>query len=318
MADDESKKEKKGGNEKSDSIEIPVGKYLNGVKKNPWVAVSVVLAVLLVVSLFVGDKNMSVSEDEVSENVLGFLNSQVDGEVTLSSINEKGGYYELIVEFQGDMIPIYATLDGENLIADIVPLSGLPLDSGSGSSGASDARVDIEIPDDVYIKGQESAPITIIEFSDFECPFCGKFYSESYGQIVENYVDTGMVKFVYMHFPLSFHPQAMPAANAVECAGEQGMFYEYHNVLFENQQSLSEDNYVIWAGELGLDVKQFSECYDSSKYQDKINSQMAYGQQLGVSGTPGSFVGNPEEGYVSVSGAQPYSVFEQIISAELV
>lgn len=181
-----------------------------------------------------------------------------------------------------------------------------------GTLGTDGARVDVKIPTDAHIEGNANAPVTIVEFSDFECPFCEKFYSESLGLIRTNYIDTGKAKLVFMHFPLGFHPDAMPAAVASECAADQGKFWEMHDKIFEGQSLLGKDSYIKWAGELGLNVNTFTTCLDSGKHDAKINSDSAYGSSIGVSGTPGFFING-----VKVDGALPYSNFQQIIESEL-
>ncbi len=177
-------------------------------------------------------------------------------------------------------------------------------------------RVQVSVDDDEVI-GSANAPITIIEFSDFECPYCGRFFDETLPQIKTDYVDTGKVKIVYRDFPLQFHPEAMPAALAADCAGEQGKYYEYHNKLFENQDSLGVANFKAWASELGLNTVQFNSCLDTQKYANEINKDTQDGINAGVSGTPTFFIGNPVNGYVKVVGAQPYSVIRSVIDKEL-
>ena len=162
------------------------------------------------------------------------------------------------------------------------------------------------------MKGKANAKVTIIEFSDFQCPYCGKFYTETLPQIMKEYIDTGKAKLVYRDYPLEFHPNAQPAAEAAECAHEQGKFWEMHNKLFENQQSLSVDNYKQWAADLKLDTKKFNDCVDTHKYADEVKKDAADGSAAGVSGTPGFFVNNK-----IISGAVPFEVFKQTIDAEL-
>ncbi len=161
--------------------------------------------------------------------------------------------------------------------------------------------------------GSEDAPVVIVEWSDFQCPFCSRFALETAPSIKQNYVDTGKVLFVYKHFPLdSIHPMATPAALASECAAEQGKFWEYHDKVFENMASLSTANLKKWAGDLGLNTATFNSCLDSQKYADKVKADLQEGLAAGIRGTPG-FLVNGE----LVSGAQPYSVFQQIIEAQL-
>lgn len=166
-----------------------------------------------------------------------------------------------------------------------------------------------------YSKGEEDAPVTIVEYSDFQCPFCGRFYTQTLPQIQEQYVETGKVRFVYKDFPLdSIHPQATPAALAARCAGEQSeeAFWGMHDLMFENQGSLSESSYNAWASQLGLDATQFSQCLTSQKYLNEVRADLQEGSNAGIRGTPGFLINGQ-----LVSGAQPFSVFQQVIEAEL-
>lgn len=187
-----------------------------------------------------------------------------------------------------------------------------PTPAAAPSPAAPTPTVEVEIGD-APTKGDDDAPVTLIEFSDFQCPFCGRFYSQTLDQIQEQYVDTGKVKFVYKHFPLdSIHPQATPAALAAECANEQGKFWEYHDLIFDNQQALGDASYKQWAAQLSLDEGQFNECYDSQKYLEDVQSDLQQGSSAGIRGTPG-FLLNGQ----LISGAQPFSVFQQAIEAAL-
>lgn len=176
--------------------------------------------------------------------------------------------------------------------------------------------IDMAISDADNMKGDENAPITIIEYSDFQCPYCKRFYEQTFSSIETNYVDTGKVKVVFRHFPLSFHQNAEIAAEAAECAGEQDKFWEMHDILFESGSGdgtgLSADDVKGYASELGLDTTQFNTCVDSSKYAEKIESDMKAGIAAGVGGTP-AFVIN---GHLVV-GAQPYAVFQAAIDTAL-
>ncbi|MDP7506413.1 MAG: thioredoxin domain-containing protein [Candidatus Woesearchaeota archaeon] len=167
--------------------------------------------------------------------------------------------------------------------------------------------------DDDEVKGDPDAPVTLIEFSDYECPYCAKFALQTLLQIEEKYVKTGKVRLVFRDFPLGFHRNAQKAAEAAECAGEQGMYYEYHDKLFENQESLGIANFKTWAGELDLDIETFNECLDNGEQADEVKKDLQDGQIAGVSGTPAFFINGK-----FVSGAQPFEVFEQIIESELV
>jgi len=180
--------------------------------------------------------------------------------------------------------------------------------------------------DDDPVKGNPDATVTIVEFSDFQCPFCKRFHETTLPLILENYVDTGKVKFVYRDFPIAgLHPNgAFPTALAAECADEQGMFWEYHDKLFQTQKNwerLAAENIVnelkTFAVELGLDTNQFNDCLNSGKYLDEVNNDLQDGSSYGVTGTPGFFIGSEEMGYIKVSGAQPYSVFQSVLDQML-
>jgi len=168
------------------------------------------------------------------------------------------------------------------------------------------------LADDDTIKGDESAPVTIVEWSDFECPFCTRFYQNTLPQIDEEYIKTGKVKLIYRDFPLGFHPNAQKAAEAAECAGEQDKFWEMHNKLFDSGVKGGVPSFKQFAGELGLDANRFNECLDLGKMEAEVKKDMADGQAAGVTGTPG-FVINGK----IVKGAQPFENFKRIIEAEL-
>jgi len=172
-------------------------------------------------------------------------------------------------------------------------------------------KVKVSIDDDP-IKGDKNAKVTIIEFSDFQCPFCGKFYSQTLPLIEENYIKTGKVKLVYRDFPLSFHQNAQKAAEAAECADEQGKFWEYHNTIYDNQNTLDINNLKQYAANLNLDTSKFESCLDSGKMTSEVQKDFKDGQSYGVEGTPAFFING-----IPLSGAQPYQVFEQVIESQL-
>lgn len=169
-----------------------------------------------------------------------------------------------------------------------------------------------EVSDEDYIRGDADAPITIVEYSDFECPFCQRHHP-TMQQVLDAY--EGDVNWVYRHFPLSFHPMAQKAAEAAECAGEMGgndKFWEYADLLFEK----GPDNTKLGdlAAEIGLNKTEFQTCVDSGKHAAKIAAQMSGGQTAGVSGTPGNIIVNNETGETRVvSGARPFADFDTVI-----
>ncbi len=166
--------------------------------------------------------------------------------------------------------------------------------------------------DDDAVKGDKNAPVTIVEFSDFECSFCARFYTQTLKQIEDEYIKTGKVKFVYRDFPLGFHANAQKAAEAAECAGEQGEYYKMHDKLFDNGVKGGTDSFKQFAEDIGLDTAKFNDCLDSGKMASEVQKDMKDGSAAGIRGTPG-FIINGQ----LVSGAQPFSAFKQIIEAEL-
>ena len=159
--------------------------------------------------------------------------------------------------------------------------------------------------------GPENAAITIIEFSDYQCPFCVRWYSDVYARLMDEY--KGKIRFVYRDFPLySIHPNAESAAEAANCAGEQGAYWQYHNALFEHKNGLGGDDYLKYAGELGLNTDQFGKCVSEGRFKDEVAADFKFASELGVSSTPTFFVNG-----LAVVGAQPYEVFKQIIDKEL-
>ena len=174
-------------------------------------------------------------------------------------------------------------------------------------------KVDVTMPLDAgRTLGDKNAKVTIVVFSDFQCSYCEKFYNETYKKLVDNYIKTGKVKLVYKDFPLSFHPQAENAAQASRCAQEQGKFWEMHDKLFENQQSLSEVNYKKWAGEMGLNTVQFNQCFDTKKYAKAVQQDQKDGLAIGVNGTPTFLING-----VALVGSYPYESFKQSIDVHL-
>ncbi len=155
------------------------------------------------------------------------------------------------------------------------------------------------------VKGPKDAKVTIIEFSDFQCPFCKRGY-QTMEEVAKAYPKD--VKIVFKHYPLPFHPQATPAAKASWAAQQQGKFWEFHNELFENQNQLGDAFYTATATKLGLDLKKFEADRKSDAAEKAVQADADLGQKNGIEGTPGFFVGG-----VQVEGAQPIENFKKII-----
>lgn len=184
---------------------------------------------------------------------------------------------------------------------------------GQPSAPAAVAKIDMKsLIDDDPFKGSDDAPVVIVEFSDYECPFCTRFYSQTLGQIESEYIDKGLVKFVYRDFPLGFHQNAQKAAEAANCAGKQDKYFEMHDLMFEDGVTGGVESFKIFAQTLGLNTNAFNKCLDSGETADEVKKDMADGQAAGVRGTPAFFI-NGE----LISGAQPFSVFKQAIDAAL-
>ncbi|MFK7802330.1 MAG: DsbA family protein [Anaerolineae bacterium] len=174
--------------------------------------------------------------------------------------------------------------------------------------------VEVSTEGDPFV-GDPDAPVTIIEFTDFQCPFCARHHENTYPFLISNYVETGFVKYVFKQFPLNFHPEADEASEAALCANDQSAYLDMHNKLFETQQEWSGnpaflDLFVTYASEIGLDTATFAECLNSGTYTERVQAQLQEGFELGVSGTPTFFI----NGNIFV-GAQPIQNFAQAIDS---
>jgi protein-disulfide isomerase len=158
-------------------------------------------------------------------------------------------------------------------------------------------------------RGPGDAKVTIVEFSDFQCPFCGRAH-DTVEEVMKTYA--GKVRLVFRNFPLDFHPYAAKAAEAAMCANEQGKFWEYHDVLFANQQKLDVPQLKEHASAVGLDEAKFVACLESGKEASSVKEDQAAGSKVGVSGTPAFFING-----VMLSGAQPLDEFKRVIDQEL-
>jgi len=158
--------------------------------------------------------------------------------------------------------------------------------------------------------GPDSAKITIVEFSDYQCPFCRRFHDDTYHALLDAY--PGQIRFVYRNLPLtSIHPEAMPAAVASLCANDQNAYWDYHEKLFSSE-TLDEATYIKYATDLGLDVDAFTACLSSGSHDEFIQKDMDFSINLGVQSTPTFFVNG-----LAIIGAQPLENFQQLIDKEL-
>ncbi len=169
-------------------------------------------------------------------------------------------------------------------------------------------RLPVSADDDPAI-GPADAPVTIIQFAEYQCPYCGKA-GEAVDEVMAKY--EGKVRMVYRDFPLSFHPRAIPAAVAANCAGEQGKYWEMHKSLMADQRALEEADLTARAEQLQLDMAKWNTCRQDPKQAEEVQKDFEDGQAVGVSGTPAFFING-----LMISGAQPFSEFERIIEREL-
>jgi protein-disulfide isomerase len=175
-----------------------------------------------------------------------------------------------------------------------------------------DERVKIDLRG-TNAMGRDDAPVTMVEFTDLECPFCRTFHTGTFEQIKRDYIDTGKVRFVSRDFPLDFHANARPAALAVRCAGEQGKFWEMRHGVTVSGNALSRDTYFALAKNLGLDITRFGACVGNEKYKAAVDQDVAAAAAAGVNGTPTFVVGPTAPDAVEgqrIVGAVPYVVFE--------
>ncbi len=184
------------------------------------------------------------------------------------------------------------------------------------------STVKLDVPSYVPSLGSDSAKVNFIEFGDYQCPFCERFFQQTEPQLIQDYVNSGKVKFYFMDFQF-LGPDSQTLGQGAWCANEQGKYYEYHDYVYSNQGQensgwATPDKVKTMAASIsGLDVQKFGSCLDSKKYVSRVQELTSLGQTSGVSGTPSTFIGNSKDGYVTISGAQPYSVFKQAIDSLL-
>ncbi|XOU94008.1 MAG: DsbA family protein [Candidatus Kerfeldbacteria bacterium] len=169
--------------------------------------------------------------------------------------------------------------------------------------------VDVEEKDGDHVRGDKNATVTLIEYSDFECPFCSRVVP-TIEQVLEEY--DGKVKLIYRHFPLSFHENAQKAAEASECAADQDKFWEMHDLIYADQDNITIADLKAHAVTLGLNTSTFDSCLDGGEHASDITDDFNEGAAIGVQGTPAIFVNG-----TMISGAQPYASFAAAIDAAL-
>jgi len=181
-------------------------------------------------------------------------------------------------------------------------------------------------PTDISVEGSPflgkvDAPVTLVEFTDYQCPFCKRHTTQVLPEIIKNYVDTGKVKYILREFPLiSLHPNAPKSSMAALCANDQGKYWEMHDKIFENPKKYAPSDFKAYAESLALDVAVFENCMTGNKYSKRVDDDISAGLKLGVSGTPSFFFGRSDSGDANkiratkfLRGAQPYPQFKLAI-----
>ena len=318
----------------SGSSHVNERSFVSSIRSNPWILATFVLGILFVVTLFVKGgavtNNTAVSEQEASSKILTFLSSRVNGEVKLDSITQDKGLYKLMVTYQGQTIPLYATLDGTSLVSDLVPLDGSAAQGNAGTTPTGPVALSVG---DAPVIGDANAKVTVVKFSDFSCPYCAaasgdndeliaymKQNNPAWEPVVTNlmkdYVATGKVRFAVKYS--MGHSGGRPAQLVSWCLNEQGLYWKFYSKAFANQDDVEDlAKMKTLAQGVGADMAKLQSCLDSEKYDARFDLEQNEGIQAGVQGTPAFFVGNEQDGFTLVSGAVPYSEIKSVIDVQL-
>jgi protein-disulfide isomerase len=194
---------------------------------------------------------------------------------------------------------------------------------GQGAAQAApavDDKVSMAFTAGGFTEGKADAPVVLVEYTDYQCPFCQQFHNTAYTQIKANYIDTGKIRFVSRDFPLDFHENARRGANAARCAAEQGKYWELRHAMIVNASQLQQDKIASYAANIKLDVAKFQSCIAADKYKAAIDKDIAEGMAAGVNGTPSFVLGRVVDGKltgVRMVGAMPYEQFDSKIQEML-
>ena len=193
-------------------------------------------------------------------------------------------------------------------------LAARPAAAGAAPEQALNAIINI---DGEPVKGDKNAKLTLVEFSEYQCPFCGRHVRDTFPNIDKEYIQTGKVKYVFRDLPLeSIHKNAFKAAEASHCAGEQKKYWEMHDRLFANQNALEPAMLTAHAQAIGIDSKKFQACLESGKYAEQIRKDIAEANKYGISGTPTTVIGMTQPGDTKIKvarvirGAQGFNAFK--------
>lgn len=263
-----------------------------------------------------------IKKDPVGNEISNGINGEVEVELAVQKESD-GAKQAAKPSYVKFLLPGAILLAALIVSGTLIWTRGMSAGIGKGGSaqiaGNDNKPVDVKVGSNDHMLGNKDAKITIVEFSDFQCPFCRSFWSGTLPQIKRDYIDTGKARFVYKHYPLDFHPGAKPAAEGTECASDQGKFWEMHDKIFEEQAKqgqgtiqFTKQDIAKWATAIGLNMNQFNQCVSSGKYTKLVNDDFAYGSSLGVSGTPTSFINGKR-----IVGAQPFTSFQAVIEGLL-
>jgi len=188
-------------------------------------------------------------------------------------------------------------------------------------SGPAEINIETFLANGSPILGNPNAPVTLVEFGDYQCKFCNVFFHSTEDNILKNYVDTGKVRMIFKDYNI-IGPDSISASHGAHCANDQGLFWEYHDILYsnwtgENNGWASSENLVKFAQEIGLDMDKWSECITNGSHSQTILASNEDAKTLGITGTPAFFVIGPDGKFTRISGAQPFEVFENIFEKEL-
>jgi protein-disulfide isomerase len=182
--------------------------------------------------------------------------------------------------------------------------------------------VNFDVPEFAKFKGSEKAQINLVEFGDYQCPFCKRFFDQTEPQMMQEYVDSGKTKFYFLDVSI-VGADSIILGQGAWCADDQGKYWEYHDYMYTNQGQENsgwgtpEKVKFMVRNISGLDTDKFSQCLDSKKYESRSQQLTQFANQIGLTGTPTMFVGTAESGYIKITGAQPYEVFKKVIDAHL-
>lgn len=279
---------------------------------------TVIIGILLVVSILTSGFNFKkesklvlLSSQEAGQKAIEFIDKNIPQGQTASLKNiadfNTSGLYKFQVDVGEQTFDSYITRDGKLLFPQAIDLEAQAVAQEEGSP-QPEVKMEVGVDDDPAL-GPEDAPVVIVVFSDYECPYCTKA-EETIKKVLEAYPDK--VRFVLRDFPLPNHKNAQKAAEASECADEQGKFWAYHDKLFANQQALSLQDLKRYAQELGLESAVFNQCLDSGRYLQEVEKDLKDGQSYGVASTPTFFINGQK-----LVGAQPLEAFKEIIDQKL-